>query len=143
MSSPRRNDDSREDLRFDLKEIQLSKGGSGSTDAPPPSTLYDPAVLAISPDYRAKVQARKDRFTEGQDEPDSEDTPIHIPSPFPNPKRSVEIPVGQSKITMFDEDTDIGDEDPEMELCCHGYIPLYPTLVAINLFNIVRFHYDL
>lgn len=52
-----------EDFRLSVDDNQLAER-EGHNDLVPPFILYAPAVLAVSPDLRAKVVARKARNEE-------------------------------------------------------------------------------
>lgn len=132
-------------LQLDLPNL------SGSEDeAPPASTIYDPAVLALSPELQAKVDAREARNQKGsaRNEKESaeedkreaqvnEKSPFHVFSPIAdNPKRPFEMGVDGKTIRASSGDVDEA-RDFEQELCCFGYVPFYPSLVLVNIISFV------
>lgn len=136
------NQKSGDDLSFDL---QNSTSGSDD-DVPPASTLYDPSVLALSPELRAKVAAREARNKNAEDQsPGKEETvadnnsPFHVFSPVATPaKKPFEMGVDGKTIRASGADLEDARDD-ELELCCFGYIPFYPSLMCVNVLNFVSY----
>lgn len=129
------------DLRIDLDDddARFSNAGSVDTDAPPASTIYDPSVLALSPELRAKVAEREARnkktaSTESGEHDEDDKSPLHILSPNGNTQKNP-FAVGKPPGPLGNGAA--GSSDSEIELCCCGLLPVYPSLVVINVVNIV------
>lgn len=130
-----------EDLHFDLQNAN----NESDDDAPPASTIYDPSVLALSPELRAKVAAREARNqiaenqSAGKEENGKENSPFHVFSPVAaKAKKPFEMGVDGKTIRASGGGLEEARED-ELELCCFGYIPLYPSLLCINVLNFVSY----
>lgn len=135
-----RGENSNEDFRFNFDDSQLDRSES-DRDTAPPSTIYDPAVLAVSPDLRAKVAARKARNEELPAASDAnnvtENSPFHILSPGANISRQpFDMKVDGNKARVSDKIQD-EIEDQENEVCCCGLLPFHPALLILNLISVV------
>lgn len=131
------NQKSNDDFRFDLQN------SSSEDDAPPASTIYDPSVLALSPELRAKVAAREARNANAKGDEakkettETENSPFHVFSPgAANAKRPFEIGVDGKTIRASAGDVEEARVE-ELELCCFSYIPFYPSLMLVNVLNFV------
>ncbi|KAI0558110.1 hypothetical protein FGB62_233g022 [Gracilaria domingensis] len=124
-------------------EPQLSKGLS--VDVPTGSTIYDPAILSLREDFKAKVEERKAKQL--QRFPDNDipvQSPMHVSVSSPIPRKS-----RKSRKSLFlradgditgseSEDLELGDFDGETEVCCNGYVSLYPFLLFMSAVKIWR-----
>lgn len=130
----------RESLQLDL----VNSSGS-EDDAPPASTIYDPALLALSPELREKVAARearnevKNEKSKQESSPGNDKSPFHIFSPTGDDSRKP-FEMGVDGKTIRASAGNIEEtRNVEHELCCFGYMGLYPSLLLVNGICFVSF----
>ncbi|CAN8067953.1 unnamed protein product [Agarophyton chilense] len=126
-------------------ERQLSKGQS--VDIPTGSTIYDPAIISLREDFKARVEERKaKRLEQDAQHVSAVQSPMHISSPSPVPRtarKSVKSvfragdQTSAASAASASEELDVGDFDVETELCCNGYVPLYPFLIFMSVVKIL------
>lgn len=107
-----------------------------SVDVPTGSTIYDPAVLSLREDFKAKYEERKAKQQEQA--PTNQvrlSSPLHVTSPLP--RQSLKLTGKADEPKEASEDLELGEDGGEKEMCCNGYIPLYPFLIMMNVLKVV------
>lgn len=107
-----------------------------SVDVPTGSTIYDPAVLSLREDFKAKYEERKAKQQEQS--PTNQvrlSSPLHITSPLP--RQSLKLTGKADEPKEESEDLELGEDDHEREMCCNGCVPLYPFLIMMNVVKVV------
>lgn len=132
--------DDGEEGRFELTEIQLSKDASGENNTSCASTLYDPSILALSTDHQAILEARYGRHNKYEEDSEKINAPFHIQSPSQRPSNSSPfgLHVNSASKTPYSSYSYGNEEGEESRTCCWGCLPLYASLIVVNIFNTVR-----
>lgn len=123
-------------FQFPLNSLNLEAARSEGSNPSTASTLYDPAILAMSPEFRAVVEQRQSRVPFQQDQGGRNEGVLHVSTPAA--RKPVQTPAGETTIRLPEEGgIEEEEEKLERELCCHGLLPLYPSMTVFNIIHVV------
>ena len=113
--------------------IQVHDDGS---DEAPPSTIYDPAVLHLSPKEKRRQELEIREAERQSNNKDVEDS-IQPLDPEYHRENSTAIHIDGKTIRLPEEEVEDFADEVESELCCNGMISLFPTLLIMCIISIV------
>lgn len=120
----------------DDRFIQVHNDGS---DEAPPSTIYDPAVLHLSPKEKRRKEREVNEIESQSNNKDFEENTQTL-DPEYHRENSTAIHIDGKTIRLPEEEVEDFADDIESELCCNGMIPLFPTLLFICIVSVVSKH---